>query len=323
MVSVKRRLVYVADESEVLLNELSGTPPTRQSRMTQLLVPLSPPTSSQKSPNSASPLPRPINTFADAAGVARVDTALLVSYDGFLLTEGNGHLSMPRDAVQAANIRDALKTCREFLKGFLNARRAETASPESSSTGSSSSTYIEDDDSDLYYSSSDTSPTTGTRAAHVSKKRPLRAVPQSPSQMTVVELKELLRKRGLSTAGNKACLVNRIQTLQQVHQSEGVLETASPIVSTKEPPLPSSISDHTTRNSSVSVPSLPSRSPSTQLQSPDSHTGDEKNGGIWGALVHAGSRIFRRGARASSGIHTYALQNSDSTPSSKRRRCSA
>ncbi|KAG5465308.1 hypothetical protein CUR178_00007 [Leishmania enriettii] len=320
MDSVKRRLVYVADESEVLLDELSGTPPARPSRLTRLLVPLSPPTSARESPYSASPLPRPIGTKAQTSSSLTADTALLVSYDGFLLTDGNGRFSTPRDATQAACIRDALKTCRAFLKGFLDAARAQSASTESSGSGISSSTYMEEEDSDLEVSSSEDSPAPRRRAAKTSKASQSHGPPRSPSHMTVAELKELLRDHGLSVSGSKTCLLKRAQTLQRGHESEHVIDTP-PVNSHKSGEmLRRSLSDCTSLNSGVSLPLPPLSPPSLKMLSPNSHTSEDKNSGIWGALVHAGSRLFRGGGRASWGFHTRSPEDSDDASLSKRRR---
>ncbi|CAC9548410.1 SAP domain containing protein [Leishmania donovani] len=319
---VKRRLVYVADENEVLLSELSGTPPTRQSRHTQLLVPLSPPTSSQQSPHSVSPPPRPVDATAEAAPVATADKALLVSYDGFLLTDGSGRFSTPRDAAQAADIRDALKTCRSFLKGFLNAARPESESTESCSSGASSSTYMEEEDSDLEETSSDDSPVSRPRATKAARARPPHSHIHNPTQMTVAELKELLRNRGLSIAGNKACLVKRVQKLR-AHESERALETGPLRLGAGQRTLQGSLRHETKLNSGVSVLSPPLSPLPSQRKSPNCHTSDEKNNSIWGALVHAGSRLFRGGARASWGFHTRPPEDADDAPLSTRRRISA
>ncbi|CBZ25846.1 conserved hypothetical protein [Leishmania mexicana MHOM/GT/2001/U1103] len=319
---VKRRLVYVADENEVLLSELSGTPPTRQSRHTRLLVPLSPPTSSQQSPHSVSPPPRPVDETAKAAPVLTADKALLVSYDGFLLTDGSGRFSTPRDAAQAANIRASLKTCRSFLKGFLNAGRPESESTESCSSGASSSTYMEEEDSDLEDTSSDYSPPARPRAAKAARARPRHSLTHSPSQMTVAELKELLRHRGLSITGNKACLVKRAQKLR-AHKSGHVLETAPLSPAASQRTLQSSLPHEITLSSGTSVSSPPLSPRSSQRKSPNCHTSDEKNNSIWGALVHAGSRLFRGGQRASWGFHTRPSEDADDAPFSTRRRLSA
>ncbi|KAG5463836.1 hypothetical protein LSCM1_00007 [Leishmania martiniquensis] len=317
---VKRRLVYVADESEILLSDLSGTPPTRQSRLTRLLVPLSPPTSSQQSPHSFSPLPRPVDTTAEAASAVVADTALLVSYDGFLLTDGNGRFSTPRDAAQAASIRDALRSCCAFLKVFLDGARTESASPESCCSGTSSSTYMEEEDSDLEDSISDDSPAPRRRVSKAARGRQLHGPPRSPSHMTVAELKELLRHHGLSITGNKASLLKRAQKLQRDNEPEQASHILPVGADESEMALRSTLPDHTTRSSGVSVSFPPLSHPSSKKQSPDSQTGDDQKSGIWGALVQAGTRLLRGGARASWGFHTQSPEvNDDATPLKRRR----
>ncbi|KAK7197255.1 SAP domain containing protein [Novymonas esmeraldas] len=311
---VKRRLVYVADESEVLLGELSGTPPTRQSRMTRLLVPLSPRSSSQESPHTASPLPRPI------------DRALLVSYNGFLLTDGSGRFATPRDAAQAADIRTALRTCCVFLKQYLDARHAESASAESYSTAPSSSTYREEEDSDLEDSSDseDVRVTSAQRAARVAKRRVARTSLRSPSKMTVAELKAFLRAHGLAITGNKACLLQRAHEHRRGGDEQPAVGGEEACVEASREPSQNPSSGNTTkRNSGASVSALLSSPRSSQLQSPKSPGDDEDARGIWGALVHAGSRLFRSGARASWGFHPRQPPDSDAVPPAKRRRRSA
>ncbi|CAJ1012479.1 putative SAP domain containing protein [Leishmania naiffi] len=317
---VKRRLVYVADESEALLKELSGTPPTRQSRMTRLLVPLSPPTPSQKSTNSVSPLPRPIDPIAKVAPLAMADTALLVSYDGFLLTDGNGRFTTPRDAAQAEKIRDALKSCRAFLKGFLDAAQAERASTESYSSAASSSTYMEEEDSDLEDSSSDESPPPRQRAATAVKARPPHVQPVTPSQMTVAELKAFLRDRGLLTTGNKESLVKRVQKAQRARNSVRGPATAPACGAASRRSLQGSHSGPNTLSSDVLISPPPAGQRLPQLPSPNSYTNDEKNSGLWDVLVHAGSRLFRGGARTSWGLHSRPPEDADDAPLSKRCR---
>ncbi|GET93066.1 hypothetical protein, conserved [Leishmania tarentolae] len=318
---VKRRLVYVADENEEFLSELSGTPPTRQSRHTRLLVPLSPRTSSQHFSHSVSPPPRPVDATAKAMPSPTADKALLVCYDGFLLTDGSGRFCTPRDAAQAANIRDALKTCRSFLKEFLTSAGDASDSTESCTSGCSSSTYIEEEDSDLEDTSSDDSPPPRLRATKAARTRSPFSHAHSPSHMTVAELKELLRNHGLSTAGNKACLVKRTQNLL-ARGLEGVSETTPVCIGAGLRTLQSSVSDETLLNSCVLVSSPPSSPQLLQPEPSNCHTNDS-NSSIWGALVHAGSRLFGGGARASWGFHTRPPEDVGDAPLSTRRRLSA
>lgn len=315
---VKRRLVYVADESETLLSELSGTPPTRQSRMTRLLVPLSPPTSPPTSKKSPSPLPRPLSTAALLTRADTADPALLVSYNGFLLTDGNGRFATPRDAAQAADLRDALKACREYLRQFLEERSAAaSASTASASSAASSSTYIEEEDSD-FECTSDDSPAPRARAAKETARRgsPHHPPPHSPSKMTVAQLRQLLRANGLPCGGAKAVLVERAQGVR----GQGAASDDAP----NDRASQASHTENSTRHSTSAASSPVLSSPrSSELKSPTSRASGGESKGIWGVLMHAGSRLFRGSGRASWGVHPRPAESAEAEQPTKRRRLSA
>ena len=326
---VKRRLVYVADESETLLNELSGTPPTRPSRMTRLLVPLSPPSSSQRSSGALSPPPRPVAT-SEATPVVQVDRELLVSYNGFLLVDGSGHFAMPHNAAEAALLRDALKTCRAYLKQFLADQRESSASTESLSSRASSSTYkeSEEDTSEMNDSSDDSFASPRHRRAKAPAARlPTGSAPR-PSKMTVVELKELLRERGVPAVGNKANLVLRAKSMlarekqvekqQAVSPCDGVDEASA--ASPPPSPSPSTASAHTVRHSAGSASSHLLSPASSLLASPTSRASTESRG-LWGALITVSSRLFCGNVRRSLGYPgSSGAPLDDDAPPMKRRR---
>ncbi|KPI84495.1 hypothetical protein ABL78_6458 [Leptomonas seymouri] len=315
---VKRRLVYVADESEALLSELSGTPPTKQSRMTLLAVPLSPPLSSQRSSDTVSPPPRPVATHD--ATVLQADKKLLVSYNGFLFADGSGRFATPHNAEEAALVRGALKTCRAYLRQFLAGQEEESNSSESS-TNASSSTYVEEE-SEVGESSDDSSaPPRQRRAkAAAAAARPA-ASTQSPSKMTVAELKVFLRERGVPAVGNKANLVLRAQSLlvkegpAARHDDNEDEATTTPRHSFQA----TASLDHHVRSSGASVSSLVSTPASSLLSSPTSRTTTE-NRSLWGALVTAGSRLFGGTARSSLGFTHTPTSTADDAPPAKRRR---
>ncbi|KPA79812.1 hypothetical protein ABB37_04909 [Leptomonas pyrrhocoris] len=316
---VKRRLVYVADENEVLLGDLSGTPPTRQSRTSLLMVPLSPPLS-QRSSGTISPPPRPV--FTQDAAPPQVDRKLLVSYDGFLLADGSGHFATPHNATEAALMRDALKICRAYLKQFLADQQEESDSSESFSTAASSSTYVEESaESEVDESSDDSSAAPRYRRAKAAAAIQPAGPAPSPSKMTVAELKELLRARGVPAVGNKASLVLRAKSLLEDERAASLLDCGTDEATVT--PRPSSQAtcsrDHTVRNSGASTASRVSTLASSLLASPTARISTEGRG-LWGALVTAGSRLFRGTARGSLGFVHEPAAGQDEVPPAKRRR---
>lgn len=348
---VKRRLVYVADENEALLNELSGTPPTRQSRVTRLLVPpsRSPSPPSQRSSGGPSPAPRPVTT--NSAPPNQVDAALLVSYNGFLLTDNSGHFATPRTAAEAALLREALKTCRAYLKQFLLAEQREdlSNSTESMSSPASSSTYVEEDEEAMESDSSsdDSAPAPRHRRGKTAAAAPRLdgEVAQRPSMMTVVQLKEFLRERGVPAAGNKAHLVLRAKSVLENEQEGSVAADIEEAEEAKEesergnedagetflkepseifhpsPTLSSSV-EKSVRRSTTSRSSTLLTPASSALASPTSRTSTDSRG-LWGALFTAGSRLFGGTARSSLGfVNRSAAQTDDDSimPPAKRRR---
>lgn len=239
MDSVKRRLVYVADENDILLTDLTGvSPPTpRPSRLSRIHVA----SSSDKETQSLSvPEPPPSRRVGAAPdGASRdVDPLLLVSYDGQLLADGSGQLHKPRNAIEAMRLRTSLHACSVFLRDYIRA----DASPDSSTpqTASVSSTIPSsrshsdsDSSSDGEFSCTcendaddddDTSERSSPRRkVHKANTNSLarsggRSVVGSqvgqPSaglySLTVAELKKELRRVGLPISGSKTALVERL-----------------------------------------------------------------------------------------------------------------
>lgn len=314
---VKRRLIYVADEQETLLSELSGTPPTRPSRHTRLLVPPSPLPSSPRSSGPLSPPPHPVvSAVPDVPAV--VDRQLLVSYDGHLLADGSGGFAPPRNAVEAAALRDALKVCRTYLLSFVGQQSdGEAASVSTYSASASSSTYVEEEEeeaSDGDSSSDDLRPSP-------KRRRRVRAAAHRPSLMTVAELKALLRDRGEPTTGNKASLITRAQAALAKASAApqpvgGTDVAAAPSSSPSEMRMSSEVTVRFSRGTASSGTASPA---SSLLASPASRTSTEGNG-LWGAFVTASTRLFHRTARHSFGGLAPAATAEDRSPPAKRRR---
>ncbi|CCW67126.1 unnamed protein product [Phytomonas sp. Hart1] len=110
MSSVKRRLIYIADEGESALQGLNGTPPTRPSKLSFL-----PPIPSSSSESSVKN-----ETAAFSNSAPQIDRSILISFDGFLLADGSGRISDPRNEAEAAHILVALRSCCSFLREYLH-----------------------------------------------------------------------------------------------------------------------------------------------------------------------------------------------------------
>jgi hypothetical protein len=229
-------------------------------------------------------------------------------------------------------MRAALKTCRAYLRQFLadQQREGESRSTESFSSRASSSTYVEEDEEEEPDSSSDDSPPSPRRRRRGKATAPRRTAQlmRTPSKMTVVELKEFLRAHDIPAAGNKASLILRAQSVLEEEQAKASAQRCDAAATATVSPLPSSeqmCSEHSVRPCGASESSLLSSPPSSLLASPTSRTSTESHG-LWGALVSAGSRLFRGTARSSLGIaHKRNSQDTgeaDAPPPERRRRSS-
>lgn len=337
MDSVKRRLVYIADDSETLLNNLTSdyhsTP--RPSRVSRVIIT---PSSDDHVPPRAIPAPPPNAAGAPNDGPDEeegnlVDPLVLVSYDGFMLADGSGHLHRPRNMAEAARIRAALHACRAFLHAYGRgvyplARSSSLTSPgEESSVSRDSSDYNSSDDeySESGEDSGASSPRRGnkrarrkTPAAVTGRKRARSsgAAAIDPTALTAAQLREELRAADLPTTGNKAALLARLRdhapngTAVPAPKSaspvapptprRGSLETPSPRLS-RHTALPGSVSP---RRSGMAVgpgivdhltPGSPSRLSATGTEEFRSlQSARSSVGSLWGSLVNVGSLFFRR-----------------------------
>lgn len=133
MASVKRRLVYVAEEDEgIILPRDSDTSPARPSRASQLHISPSNSVSSSQSTYTNAGSPRVSHEVHLGKGIAHklVDPLLLVSYDGFLFADSSGTLRTPRTMAQTRLLSCALEDCRSFLKLLLSAEESSESGDE-------------------------------------------------------------------------------------------------------------------------------------------------------------------------------------------------
>ncbi|EPY16701.1 hypothetical protein STCU_11051 [Strigomonas culicis] len=133
MSTVKRRLVYVADESDSLLADLSDTPPTRKTRGSKLQV----------TPSDGGGSPR-----ASAHVASDVDPSLLVSWSGFVLADGSGQLRIPTSSEEGLQLLTSLRECVKFLKKHVNSDYIESSDSSSSSQESTSTSTDEESGDD-------------------------------------------------------------------------------------------------------------------------------------------------------------------------------
>lgn len=273
MDSVKRRLVYVADDDERLLNDLTGSPPTRPSRLSHLHI-----SSSQQSEEG-----KTSNAGAPTANAAE-HLPIIISYDGFLLADGSGTLHSPRNAREATLIYNALRECQQFLQGFLNPSQRTEGSHSLEGT-SSSTTYADVDDE------------TGSEESSLYESSPKRKrkdvtskSSQRPAQPTVAVLRGRLRSRGLPVAGTKDTLLARLRLFEESEGKPVVQEDSAPGGRTGASSPPLKISP--TRLSTVSGGCGSSHSSPSDFQSPVSRASTSSRG-FWGAIVNVGSLFFR------------------------------
>lgn len=61
------------------------------------------------------PTPLPRRGTTPTVDKSKVDALLLVSYDGFLLADGSGHIRPPRTVAETRKIIHALEQCKLYL----------------------------------------------------------------------------------------------------------------------------------------------------------------------------------------------------------------
>lgn len=323
MDSVKRRLVYVADENESMLRELTGTPPVRPSRLSKLHIT----PSSGSSVGLAQSVEVAPNDGEDRA-VARTNPLLLVSFEGFLLADGTGRLFPPRSAETAAQLHAALKDCRDFLRQYRAQTGSQLSSSFSSTSDVSSSTYQEEEEES---SEDDTLSDIPSRQRRPQKPATSLGGPNRLHRVgvTVAELREELRHRGLPVSGTKSALQQRLRLFDSqcgALQDEAEHPVASSRPST--PPLPerSAISAAATFSSISPISSTPQsslspRSSEGSLRASGSVPRRLSTKGIWEVLCDAGSRFFRRTTDPTEAKRgpAVSLDHSDEPPFKRRR----
>eukprot|EP00796_Vickermania_ingenoplastis_P004902 gene4902-3514_t len=283
----RRRLVHLPDEEEELLEGIRHTPPGRQTLFSQGQVRLS--------ADSLTPDPHPLEVVSD--------TSLLVSLNGFLLLDGNGHYTEPENELHALELRSELKKCLRYVDSFLRTSAAQES--ESSSPYSESDSALSDESE----SSS-----------------------EMDEDVSVAELRERLRHEGLPYSGAKSVLLARLRQHMSRQRSNAVSRhcvsgdsataVGSPVLTyAPEKVLQESAVQPLERGSqhSSSTALLSNRSScgvvedeleshdeqALEVQTPQStraETTEQSEGevpspapnrSLWGTLVQAGSRLFR------------------------------
>lgn len=311
MSSVKRRLVYIADENETLLNELSGTPPTRPTRSSHLLVSPSPLGSDVGAPEDGT-----VNSTRHQH--SEVDERLLVSFDGFLLTDGSGRLFVPPSSAQAVQLRISLMACHKYLKQFVGEDAYFSSSSDSYGFSTASSCCDDDscdateeveeeDEDDDFSENARRKAALRRRARHATTPTVRRS---KLASLTVAQLRDILRDHDLPLGGKKEELLRRIELISSAAKSEST--------SCSEPHHEVLHSIAEAPHSQVSKSSLVSDAPSSQLHSPISLSSTESQS-FWGAIANVGSRIFHSTTRSSLSFLSPKQGSSESPPEKRRR----
>ncbi|KAH9582221.1 SAP domain [Trypanosoma melophagium] len=255
--STKRRLLYLPDEEDLLLGELTDSPRPRPSRLSRL------PIISSESGNGNTPAQDCLETPATET----IDSSVFVSYNGYTLADGSGTLHPPSTTRDAVALYRSLRRCSRYLCTYIQPHyTSETPTDCSSSLSLSNySRYSESSDSESY-----------TEPIPRSRKRP-KCDPESLrkrgyGQMTVLELRELLRERNLPISGAKALLISRLQesdaALYEMNLNDKSVKTAV------EP------TDVDIYNEEYSF----------ELESGK----ENKPSSMWNTLLNIGSKLFRR-----------------------------
>ncbi|CCW59904.1 unnamed protein product [Phytomonas sp. EM1] len=258
MSSIKRRLIYVADESESVLQGLSGTPPMRPSRLSFL------------PPISSSPELSGDEGEGDLAkGALQVDPSILISYDGFLLVDGSGKISVPRNEMEAVRILDALRSCSTFLREYLHQNASSDDAGESSSSFSSSELNIfteeeeeEEEEDNSWRKKSKARGKRTQRRPPAKKQRPPRQPPRKKETPHRGEV-----DRGAIQANHSSDVFGSKEGEKNEELTSGV---------------------HSSHPQGWGFP----------REEPV----DSGRGGLWGAIASVGSLLFRSRSRASTGV---------------------
>ncbi|ORC93215.1 uncharacterized protein TM35_000025410 [Trypanosoma theileri] len=271
----KRRLLYLPDEEAALLGELTDSPRPRPSRLSRLPIPLS---DSEKR-NS------PTHDGVETSTTNTIDTSVFVSYNGYTLADGSGTLHPPSTTRDAVALYRSLRNCCTYLSTYIQPQYIPETQTDCSSSLSLSnySRYGEYSDSE-----SDSEPRPRSRKRR--KQEPDLSRKNGYSQMTVLELRELLRERNLPISGAKALLISRLEesdaTLLEMNCSDKSVKT----------PLEPTNGDTSDEDSYFELESEKENKPSN----------------MWNTLLNIGSKLFRR----STGSHP---EDSDSLLRKRRR----
>lgn len=263
MSTVKRRLVYVADENDELLADLSDSPPTRKTRFSKLQVTPS---------DGGSPR-------MSARAAPDVDPSLLVSWNGFVLADGSGQLRTPTSTEEATALLASLRECVKFIKKHVDSDFLES----SDSSSSSSSSEDEESGSEEGYDDDDDREDDFPKRRKPRTRAAPRAPKSGPHTATVKELRDQLRDKGLSVLGRKEVLEKRLHDyLEQSTNTD------------PHPPSPRrSVAGGSGRFSAPSSSNSLHSQGSSHFGSPLSRSSTQSRG-IWTTLVDAGTRLFRK-----------------------------
>ncbi|RNF14138.1 uncharacterized protein Tco025E_05953 [Trypanosoma conorhini] len=250
----KRRLLYLPDEEAALLGELTDSPRPRPSRLSRLAI-----LSSDDEKRAAF-----ANGVTETPGAELVDAALLVSYNSFALADGSGTLRPPLAAGETMALYRSLRKCCRYLRKFLKRQSASQATTDSLS--SSTLEYSESSDS-----VSESEPRQRRQKRCPKEAEAVRQTEGNYAAMTVMELRELLRRRKLPISGPKALLISRLQ-------------------GSDERPL----APEENGQSAHTVPACPDDECSEATTSSSESQDGSPPQSMWSAILDMGTRLFRK-----------------------------
>lgn len=229
MASIPRRRVHLADDSEVSLNQITSTPATRETRFSRSQVRMSMDT------------PVSERTFHPSLLGSRqpsVGGSLLVSYDGFLFLDGQGHYTAPDNQEHAKVLYAELAKCLDVLRRYAGMPEAAHLDHKRIDAGEfSEEVDLKDEEGDDLFGGAENG-----RLEHADgewgdsqKRRRGEGVPSASaggalSKMTVNQLRQHLQAAGLSGTGNKAMLQDRLaKFFEKQHQEQQQEDQLGPL----------------------------------------------------------------------------------------------